>query len=215
MMKKTATLFIALLTLFSLINTTTVFAAGEIHKCDRTRPNCVDGLSCQPSQNDPANTYLCQENIKGGRICRLTDVNGNLAPNGFCVNGYSCKPSKFDPGNTYLCQENDVADIFGKIAPPSPLANLLKADPTGTGVISHFLSNAVTLIYSIAAVVLLFMFLWAAFEWMTSGGEKEKVASARNKIIYAIIGLILFALAFAIIRIVGTFTGFSFFKGQI
>lgn len=114
----------------------------------------------------------------------------------------------------YICRVPTIEDTFGKIQPPEPLKKLLGTDQTGTGAISRFLSNTVTLIYSVAAVVLVFMFIWAAFEWMTSGGEKEKVASARNKIIYAIIGIILFALAFAILRVVGTFTGFTFFEGQ-
>lgn len=104
--------------------------------------------------------------------------------------------------------------VFGKIQAPSPLANFLAVDPTGAGAISNFLSRLVALFYTLGAIVLVFMFLWAAFEWMTSGGDKEKVASARNKIIYAIIGIVLFAVAFAVIRLLGTFTGFTFFAGQ-
>jgi len=46
------------------------------------------------------------------------------------------------------------------------------------------------------------------------GGDKEKIASARGRIFNAIIGIILFAIAFAIIRVIGQFTGFTFFKGQ-
>lgn len=103
---------------------------------------------------------------------------------------------------------------FGTINPPPALQDFLKNDQTGAGAISHFLSNLVALFFTLATVVAVFMFLWAAFEWMTSGGEKEKVASARNKIIYAIIGIVLFATAFAAIRLLGTFTGFTFFEGQ-
>ncbi|MBI2196140.1 hypothetical protein HYU45_00865 [Candidatus Daviesbacteria bacterium] len=127
--------------------------------------------------------------------------------------GLFCEPSQ-DDSTRGVCKKSTVKQIFGTITAPSPLAGFLAKDPTGTGgAISQFLSNLVALFYSLAAIVALFMFLWAAFEWMTSGGEKEKVASARNKIIYTIIGIILLALAFAIIRIVGQFTGFTFFKG--
>lgn len=108
----------------------------------------------------------------------------------------------------------DIKDIFGSITPPSPIANFASGDQTGATGISKFLSNAITLIYSLAAVVLIFMILWGAFEWLTSGGDKEKLSSAQKRIINAIIGIILFAVAFAIIKVLGQFTGFTFFTGQ-
>ena len=109
---------------------------------------------------------------------------------------------------------NKVECAFGTISPPPALQDFLKKDPTGAGAISQFLSNFVVLIFSVAGIVLILMILWGAFDWMISEGEKEKVASARNKIIHAILGILLFAVAFAIIRLLGQFTGFSFFKGQ-
>lgn len=110
----------------------------------------------------------------------------------------------------------DIKDIFGTITPPSPLASFIpSSDQTaGAAGISKFLSNAIILIYSLAAVVLIFMILWGAFEWLTSGGDKEKLSSAQKRIINAIIGIILFAVAFAIIKVLGQFTGFTFFAGQ-
>ncbi len=102
---------------------------------------------------------------------------------------------------------------FGTIAAPSPLAGFLAKDPTGAGAISQFLSNFIILIFSVAGIVLILMIVWGAFDWMISEGDKEKVAAARSKIINAIIGIILFALAFAIIQVLGTFIGFKFFKG--
>lgn len=101
---------------------------------------------------------------------------------------------------------------FGTISPPPAIKDFIGIDPTGAGGISKFLTNLVALIYSLATIVLIFMILWGAFDWMTSGGEKEKLESARNKIISAIIGIMLFAIAFAIIQLLGTFTGFKFFS---
>ena len=108
----------------------------------------------------------------------------------------------------------DMKDIFGTITPPSPIAGFLGKDPTGAAGIGKFLSNLIVLIYIVAAIVLIFMLLWGAFDWMTSEGNKEKLAAAQNKIMSAIIGLMLFAVAFAIIQILGQFTGFTFFAGQ-
>lgn len=103
---------------------------------------------------------------------------------------------------------------FGTIAAPLPLEGFLKNNPTGASAISQFLSNGIALFFSIAAIVLIIMILWGAFDWMISGGEKEKVASAQKRIINAVIGILLFAVAFAIIRVLGTFTGFNFFRGS-
>lgn len=109
----------------------------------------------------------------------------------------------------------DIKDIFGSITPPSPIAGFVSGDNTGTAGISKFLSNLILLIYSLAAVVLIFMLIWGAFQWLTSGGDKEQLASAQKRILNAIIGIMLFAAAFAIITVLGQFTGFKFFEGQI
>ncbi len=107
-----------------------------------------------------------------------------------------------------------VEDAFGKVSPPPALQGIINKDSSGAGGISLILSNLITLFYSAAAIVLIFMLLWGAFDWMTSEGNKEKLESARNKLINAIIGIMLFAVAFAIIQVIGQFTGFKFFVGQ-
>ncbi|MDO8573175.1 MAG: pilin [Candidatus Daviesbacteria bacterium] len=144
-------------------------------------------------------TALASDNIKPTGIC---------TPNiDTCVSGYSCQ---FDEHfNIYSCQP-----VFGKIQAPAPLAGFLKDNPTGASAISQFLSNFVVLIYAAAAIVLIFMLLWGAFEWMVSGGDKEKLSSAQKRIINAFIGILLFAVAFAVLQVLGQFTGFKFFAGQ-
>lgn len=108
----------------------------------------------------------------------------------------------------------DVKDVFGTISPPPELKGLLAKDPSGAGGLGVFFSNLITLIYTIATVVLIFMLLWGAFDWITSEGDKEKLGGARNKIINAFIGIMLFAAAFGVIKVLGQFTGFKFFVGQ-
>lgn len=123
--------------------------------------------------------------------------------------------------NVYAIEETDpgggggktIKDIFGQINPPEALQKFIGNDPTGEQGISKLLSNMIALFYTAAAIVLIFMLLWGAFDWITSEGEKEKLESARNKIINAIIGIMLFAVAFAVIQILGQFTGFTFFTG--
>lgn len=128
-----------------------------------------------------------------------------------CKTGFSCKDNP-DPNSAdkFICQR----DVFGTIQPPDAIKNLIGTDPTGAGGISKFLSNLVGLIYVAASIVLIFMILWGAWDWMTSEGDKEKLDSARKKIINALVGILLFAVAFAIIQVLGQFTGFKFFQGQ-
>ena len=125
---------------------------------------------------------------------------------------YVCRPIPDTDGGA--CKPSQIQDIFGKIEPPDALKGFIQKDPTGGGGLSLFFSNLVTLIYGIAAIVLIFMILWGAFDWMTAEGDKEKLERARNKIMNAIIGILLFAAAFGIIRVLGQFTGFKFFVGQ-
>lgn len=107
-----------------------------------------------------------------------------------------------------------IKDTFGTISPPPALSNFIGTDPTGAAGISKFLTNLVALIYTLAAVVFIFMLLWGAYDWITSGGEKEKMQTAKERITQAFVGIILFAAAFAVIAILGRFTGFIFFVGQ-
>lgn len=73
-----------------------------------------------------------------------------------------------------------------------------------------FVTNILTLAFGVAILVVLFMLVWGAFEWITSGGDKEAVGKARNRIINALIGLAVLAVAYALTRVAGQFLGFDF-----
>lgn len=125
---------------------------------------------------------------------------------------YSCQPGPPDAAGkrNYTCQ----VDVFGQIETHPAIKNLLGKDQTGAAGISQFLSNFIKLIYTVSAIALVFMLLWGAFDWIISEGNKEKLQAAQQKIIAAVIGILLLAVAFAIIQVLGAFTGFTFFAGQ-
>jgi len=75
--------------------------------------------------------------------------------------------------------------------------------------INTVLTNAVTIIVVVGIIAVLFMFIWGALEWIFSGGDKERLGNARKRIIQALIGLVLLALAFFIVRIIGLVLGFD------
>lgn len=105
----------------------------------------------------------------------------------------------------------DPRQVIGNITPPPELSPYIAKGYSGAGGLSLLINNAVTLLYEIAAIAFFFMVLWAAFDWLTSGGDKEKIAGAQKRITYAIIGLALFALIYAILNLLGNFLGFTFF----
>lgn len=100
-------------------------------------------------------------------------------------------------------------DVFGDITPPKQLQPFVDKGGQGGGGISLFLNNLITLIYEVAVVALVFLLLWGGLEWMFSGGDKEKVGSAQKRITSALIGFVILAVAFAILNVIGIFTGFK------
>lgn len=104
----------------------------------------------------------------------------------------------------YLAQQN-IKDVFGTINPPSQLGGLKGAEGINT-----VLTNAITLIFTVGAVVFVFMFLISGVQMIMSGGDKETLARARGRLTWAIIGIVLLSLAFVIFRILEQVTGFKF-----
>lgn len=93
---------------------------------------------------------------------------------------------------------------------PSPI--IISPPPQGYADLGSFVSNALVLAFGIAVLLVLAMLVWGAFEWVTSGGDKEHVAAARNRIINALIGLAVLAIAFALARVFGQFVGIDITK---
>jgi len=77
----------------------------------------------------------------------------------------------------------------------------------GTPAFNNILQAVIQLLFVIGIILALAYFIWGGINWITSNGDKAKVQAARNKIIYAIIGLFVMFLAFAIVNLLGTFFG--------
>lgn len=87
--------------------------------------------------------------------------------------------------------------------------NVTPPEKGGFRTISDFINKGLTIAFGIAVLLVLVYLVWGAFDWITSGGDKEAVAKARNKIINALIGLAVLAIAFALARVAGQFLGFD------
>jgi hypothetical protein len=80
------------------------------------------------------------------------------------------------------------------------------AVPTGgASPLTNIINVGLDLAVITAIFVCLFMLILAGFSWMTSQGDKQKLASARQRIAMAIIGLIVVFTSFILINIIYTF----------
>jgi uncharacterized metal-binding protein len=75
----------------------------------------------------------------------------------------------------------------------------------GPGALSNIITLALDLAVLIAVIVCLFSLLLSGFNWITSEGDKQKVASARQRLAFSIIGLIVVLMSFAIINAIYSF----------
>lgn len=74
--------------------------------------------------------------------------------------------------------------------------------------IGRFISNVIEVAFIIAVIAVLAMIVWGAVEWIFSGGNKEGLANARNRILHALVGLAILAVAFALAQVAAQFLGF-------
>lgn len=79
----------------------------------------------------------------------------------------------------------------------------------GFKTLGDFINKSITLVFIFAVLAVLVMLIWGAFEWITSGGDKDAVGKARGRILNALIGLAVLAVAFAIYRVAASFAGFN------
>jgi cytochrome bd-type quinol oxidase subunit 2 len=85
----------------------------------------------------------------------------------------------------------------------------LKADTSGecditqgTTGINNIIRDIVNIFSLIVGIVSVIMIIYGGFSYVTSGGDSGKVGNAKNTIIYAIIGLVIVALAQFIVQFV-------------
>jgi hypothetical protein len=70
------------------------------------------------------------------------------------------------------------------------------------GKLDSLLNTVINIFSAVVGIIAVIMIIYGGFKFITSGGDSTKVTSARNTIIYAVIGLIIVALAQTIARFV-------------
>lgn len=73
--------------------------------------------------------------------------------------------------------------------------------------IGQLFTTIITILTGVAGIISVFFIILAGIRFITAGGDEKKVASAQATITYAIIGLVVTALAFIILQVVQRFLG--------
>lgn len=94
------------------------------------------------------------------------------------------------------------------ITAAKPITNPAIKDITnksGSDFFSDLLPALVTLGFVIGSLIFVFFLITGAITWMTSGGDKSKLESARGRLSSALIGFILLLVVFALIQLIEKF----------
>lgn len=86
-----------------------------------------------------------------------------------------------------------------------PNLQLILQTEGGVGFFRRFLPSLIGLILVAGVVIFLFMMLIGAIQWISSGGDKANVESARGRITNALIGLVIMLSVFAVMLLIETF----------
>lgn len=90
----------------------------------------------------------------------------------------------------------DVDKLFGTIAPP---VTSIPQDPQSA--VAGFIGLGVKLFMFTAGILMLLYLMWGALDWIVSSGDKEKLTKAQQKIMNAIIGIIILVFVLVIFRL--------------
>ena len=94
---------------------------------------------------------------------------------------------------------------YSNLQTPNDIPTL---DNTSVGHIIGFLLNMFIFAGIMAAIVFM---VYAGFRWVSSGGDKQKIESARKVIIFCVAGIVLMVLSLAIVNFIGTILGVHYF----
>lgn len=109
----------------------------------------------------------------------------------------------------YLVTTSQASAQSVSVCPAGQFASLCNIS------IGQFIGNLISFIFIIAAIVALLYLIWGGFKWITSGGDKTNIETARSHIIAAVVGLIIIFLSYVILNLVWTFFFGSSLTGSL
>lgn len=111
---------------------------------------------------------------------------------------------------TYSAEKASTQSASTKKRAFTPLKDIQIDIPQGFATnIGQLLNAILSFVMLLGALLVFLQLILAGFYWITSGGDKGKVDSARQRLIAAVVGLIILASSFAILTLGLNFLGFD------
>lgn len=104
----------------------------------------------------------------------------------------------FDP----VCTNGNVQGGNNKESPVCKDSKSAQGNDANDNVVLRIIKAGANVIAFLAGAAAIIMIIVAGFSFVTSGGNSEKTANARRRIVGATIGLVIIALAWAITRFI-------------
>lgn len=86
-------------------------------------------------------------------------------------------------------------------SPPEGAQNIANAAA------QDLISAAVSFILFLVIILTLFFVIWGGYDWIIAQGEKQQIQNARNKLTFAVIGLVVVLSSFLIVGTIGNLFG--------
>ena len=107
------------------------------------------------------------------------------------------------------------AAIGGNICPVNPQEGMNFNPLCGLYLASdNLIGNIFNIIFIVVVILALAFLIYGGIKWITSGGDKAGVESARNMIVAALVGLVIAFLAYFIVQIIFQLFGLDFAAGD-
>jgi hypothetical protein len=93
-----------------------------------------------------------------------------------------------------------IPGVDGNFTPPSDIIST-----GGPNALANIITAGLNLTVLAATIVCLLILIWSGFDWLMSQGDKQKIANARQRLAFSIIGLFVVFTSFVLINIIYTF----------
>lgn len=97
----------------------------------------------------------------------------------------------------------------------NPALNPTVQNESGQTFFNSFIPALVGIGFVIGALFFLFNLIMGAVQWINSGGNKASIEEARNKIVNAIVGIVVLFCVYGILNLVGCFFRINLIKVDI
>jgi|SRR3989338_1773588 len=87
---------------------------------------------------------------------------------------------------------------------PTAVRAVSLENPLRANSIPELVNNVIQGLLGVVGAIVLFFLVWGGIVWMTSSGNAERIRKGKDTIVWAIFGLVIIFLSYAIVKLVLT-----------